>query len=438
MQLPLSIACEHSTKFILPSLLAEKWGWAIAKRLASSTRIAARNEKKQSADNQSKWLGQGDRRLRQLHRAARERIFGNKMYLLWPDHFIWIFVKPEGLTNVEKLAATVAALQARIHELTAQNAPTPDSSASTSSSASTLGGPVHVLKVDFPRERKVRKYDGTKDDKVLEDWAEDAQRAVDAMKLEGRDAADFLFGSLDGAARDEVRLRSRDEWETPEQLFAVLRETFGEKLTATQLLQRFYGRRQRERESIQDFSHSLMDKIQKCHPGTIANPDRDRTLRDTFVENLRDQQLRRDLKRMIRESPDRRFQAVREEALRSAEEDRPPPRTAYSREVESESECQQVTAPQSKLIQELLASQKVLTEGLQRQQHRDNSHSSGKDWWGTVRGLVDTGSMVTLVTETFFRDQLQSALGDVQENRTRNSFGHGLFEPLYTVLPVSY
>ncbi|EDO31464.1 predicted protein [Nematostella vectensis] len=139
------------------------------------------------------------------------------------------------------------------------------------------------------------------------------------MKLEGQDAADFLFGSLDGAARDEVRLRSREEWETPEQLFAVLRETFGEKLTATQLLQRFYGRRQRERESIQDFSHSLM--------------------------------------------------VVREEALRSAEEDRPPPRTAYSREVEAESaECQQVTAPQSKLIQELLASQKVLTEGLQKQQ----------------------------------------------------------------------
>ncbi|EDO33228.1 predicted protein [Nematostella vectensis] len=192
------------------------------------------------------------------------------------------------------------------------------------------------------------------------------------MKLEGRDAADFLFGSLDGAARDEVRLRSRDEWETPEQLFAVLRETFGEKLTAKQLLQRFYGRRQGKRESIQDFSHSLivlMDKIQKCHPGTFANPDKDRTLRDTFVENLRDQQLRRDLKRMIRESPDRRFQAVREEALRSAEEDRPPPRIAYSGEVEAESaECQQVTAPQSKLIQELLASQKVLTEGLQRQQ----------------------------------------------------------------------
>ncbi|EDO36193.1 predicted protein [Nematostella vectensis] len=101
------------------------------------------------------------------------------------------------MANVEELSATVAALQARIDELTAQNAPTPDSSASTSSS--TLGGPVRVL----PRERKVRKYDGTKDDKVLEDWAEDAQRAVDAMKLEGRDAADFLFGSLDGAARDE-------------------------------------------------------------------------------------------------------------------------------------------------------------------------------------------------------------------------------------------
>jgi methyl-accepting chemotaxis protein len=224
--------------------------------------------------------------------------------------------------------------------------------------------------VKVPRERKLRKYAGNRDDKVLEDWVEDAKRAVAAQKLTGADAVDYLYHNLEGAARDEIRLRQADEWSTPDLMYQVLRDTFGEKLTLTQLLQRYYGRRQKERESIQDYSHALMallDQLEKTHPDSVAN--RNQMLRDAFVENLRDTQLRRDLRRMLRESPDKTFQAIRDEAMRTLEEDRPVPRTAHTREVETEPlECQQVSSLPPKAMQDLMAGQKLLANGLQQQQ----------------------------------------------------------------------
>ena len=68
----------------------------------------------------------------------------------------------------------------------------------------------------------------------------------------------FLYDNLEGAARDEIRLRPGDEWADPNSFYAILRDVFGEKLSKTQLLQRFFYRKQKDREHSQDFSHALM------------------------------------------------------------------------------------------------------------------------------------------------------------------------------------
>ncbi|XP_031568755.1 uncharacterized protein LOC116303367, partial [Actinia tenebrosa] len=197
----------------------------------------------------------------------------------------------------------------------------------------------------------------------LEDWIADAQRSVAAQKLTGQEAVDFLYHSLEGAARDEVRLRPVDDWTDPDGFFRILRDVFGEKLTKTQLLQRFFARKQGDREPIQDFAHALMsmaEHITRVHVGALEN--KDQNLRDTFVENLRDNLLRRDLKRYIREHPEKTFNEVRQEAYRSSEDtDRGAHRHAAAKEVLVESN--QVNA-----IQELTAGQKALVERLMQQQ----------------------------------------------------------------------
>ena len=197
---------------------------------------------------------------------------------------------------------------------------------------------------------------------MLEDWIADAQRSVAAQKITGPDAVDFLYHNLEGAARDEVRLRSADDWVDPDSFFRILRDVFGEKLTKTHLLQKFFARKQAEREPIQDFDHALMsmaEHITRVHAGALEN--KDQNLRDTFIENLRDNLLRRDLKRYVREHPEKTFNEVRQEAHRSSEDtDRHRP-TASSREVCIESN--QVTA-----MQEVAAGQKALADRLVQQQ----------------------------------------------------------------------
>jgi hypothetical protein len=224
-----------------------------------------------------------------------------------------------------------------------------------------------VIRVTVPREKKLRRYAGGTDDKVLEGWIADAQRAVAASAFSDQEAVNFLFDCLEGAARDEIRLRQADEWGTPDMLFDVLREVFGEKLTKTQLMQRFFARKQKERENIQDFSHALMsmaEHIARVYPNALE--DKDQSLRDAFTENLRDPMLRRDLKRMVREHPDRTFNQLREEARRTIEElDRP--RQVSSREVMAEAECSYVNAnPVGKAIEDLATGQKALVDMLAR------------------------------------------------------------------------
>ena len=97
-----------------------------------------------------------------------------------------------------------------------------------------------MVRVIVPREKKLRKYGGGGDDKALEDWIADAQRSVAAQQLNEQDAVNFLYDNLEGAARDEIRLRPGDEWADPNSFYAILRDVFGEKLSKTQLLQRFF------------------------------------------------------------------------------------------------------------------------------------------------------------------------------------------------------
>lgn len=235
------------------------------------------------------------------------------------------------------------------------------------------GAPVPtVVKVSIPRERKLRRYGGGRDDKVLEDWISDAHRAVEAQEWTNQEAVEFLYNSLEGAARDEVRLRPADDWKDPDLFFQVLRDVFGEKLSKTQQLQRFFARKQRERESIQDFALSLMsmaEHLARTHESALDN--KDQNLRDTFVENLRDLMLRRDLKRYVREHPAATFQAVRQEAQRSLEDtDHGNVRHASSREVVTEPvNCAQVSGgPVGKVIHDLAEGQKALVEKLAQQQ----------------------------------------------------------------------
>ena len=259
--------------------------------------------------------------------------------------------------QLKSLGEKLAALEAQLQDQAGASAP------------STVSPSQITVKV--PKERKLRKFAGSRDDHVIEEWILDAERATTGQSE--AEAVDFLIYHLEGAAREEVRLRPAEERNNPAAVFKILRGTFGEGLTSTQALRRFFERRQKERETIQDFTHALMlllSRVERLSSEGVA--DKDKLLRDQFLENLRDPQLRRDIKRWARDNPTKTFQHIREEVQRWVDGDNTPPkRVAASRETTAEEPtCEAVKGSVNlqSVVNELVAGQKLLAENLQKQQ----------------------------------------------------------------------
>ena len=228
--------------------------------------------------------------------------------------------------------------------------------ASGPSTSSTDAQP--TIRVSVPREKRFGKYSGIRDDRVLEEWIADAERAV---------------RGLEGVAKEEVKLRPTSQWSSPSGVFQISREVFSELLTATQARRKFFARRQGDRESAQDFAHALMVLLSRVERLSGApEASKDLLLREQFVENLRDLTLRRDIKRWARDHPAATFQDVQLEVHRYMEEDPTPRRSAAARsaEVEEEVQCTEITGQkkQQKVLADLISGQKVLAEELQKQQ----------------------------------------------------------------------
>jgi len=71
-------------------------------------------------------------------------------------------------------------------------------------------------------------------------------------------------------------------------------------------MRKFFERGQNEKESIQDYSHSLMVLlsqverwVERLNPDAVT--EKDRLLCDQFLKNLYDPQLRQDIKRWARD-----------------------------------------------------------------------------------------------------------------------------------------
>lgn len=272
----------------------------------------------------------------------------------------------------EEVGDTLVILQNRLKELEdrlLQLNAAGQAEATGASGSST--GAQQTVRVTVPREKRFGRYGGTRDDRVLEDWIADAERAVRGQS--DAEAVDTLLFHLEGVAKEEVKLRPTSQWSSPGGVFQILREAFSEQLTETQARRKFFARRQGDRESAQDFAHALMvllSRVERLSGETETG--KDVLLKEQFVENLKDPTLRRDIKRWARDHPTATFQDVRLEVHRYMEED-PTPRksaTVRSADVEEEAHCSEVAGQrkQQKVLTDLISGQKVLAEEMQKQQ----------------------------------------------------------------------
>ena len=207
--------------------------------------------------------------------------------------------------------------------------------------------------------RKLSTFSGEFPNK-LSDWIVEARSAVRSQRLQDADSVDFLRAHLEGVARNEVKFANPDDRATADQVFEILQNAFGEKLSATQVLDMFHARTQKEGESLRSFAHALMELLTRAT--TIDEEcvaDEDRLLKEKFADKVKDRNLRRELKRIIRQQPDMNFRELLQEAILSSEEDTSP-RGKYAAN-------HQIEAGE---LQTLIQSQSVLTKILETQQEQ--------------------------------------------------------------------
>nr|XP_055039117.1 uncharacterized protein LOC129426946 [Misgurnus anguillicaudatus]XP_055039118.1 uncharacterized protein LOC129426946 [Misgurnus anguillicaudatus]XP_055039119.1 uncharacterized protein LOC129426946 [Misgurnus anguillicaudatus]XP_055039120.1 uncharacterized protein LOC129426946 [Misgurnus anguillicaudatus]XP_055039121.1 uncharacterized protein LOC129426946 [Misgurnus anguillicaudatus] len=177
--------------------------------------------------------------------------------------------------------------------------------------------------VFVPRDRKCPKFSGTSGIGI-DEWVEEAQACIRARCLSTADQAFFLFDHLEGEAREEIRHRSDADRSNPTLIVEALRELYGCSLSYVALQEAFFSRRQREGETLLEFSLALMGLQEKVkQQSSSAMPNAEILLRDQFVEFVLDPALRRELKQLVRRQPLCTFLDVRGEAIRWEREGMP-------------------------------------------------------------------------------------------------------------------
>lgn len=168
----------------------------------------------------------------------------------------------------------------------------------------------------LPRERKCPVFRGTRGIGI-DEWIEEVRASMRVRHVGRADEAGFIFDHLEGEARDEIKYRTSAERDDPETVFKILKELYGCQKPYILLQEDFFSRRQLEGETLQEFSHALfclMERVVANAPYRMTNSPT--LLRDQFVENVNNPNLRRELKRLVRENPTSTLLDVRSEAIK--------------------------------------------------------------------------------------------------------------------------
>lgn len=110
------------------------------------------------------------------------------------------------------------------------------------------------------------------------------------------DKAFFLFDHLEGEAREEIKYRSDAERNDPAKIISVLQELYGCSQSYVSLQKAFFSRKQREGESLLDFSLALMGLLEQVkQQSPYAMPNSQALLRNQCIEHVADSALRREV-----------------------------------------------------------------------------------------------------------------------------------------------
>ena len=115
--------------------------------------------------------------------------------------------------------------------------------------------------------RNVPTFSGNEDnDRIsVDDWIEEIQNVMKSRHMNKEETIDFIYSHLTGLAKEEIKYRSNKERRDPTKVLRILSEAFGEKQGITVIQRNFFDRKQREGESLREYSYALLSLLKKNH-----------------------------------------------------------------------------------------------------------------------------------------------------------------------------
>ncbi|XP_065423165.1 uncharacterized protein LOC135975608 [Chrysemys picta bellii] len=179
-----------------------------------------------------------------------------------------------------------------------------------------------------PRERKVTEFGGfptRPGDITVEEWVKSVKAALRVLRVPEEDHVDFIEEHLKGQAKATVKFMAVADKKDVEKVFELLLKVYGDKVPIGTRLKEFFERKQEPGETVRAYAYDLqerMSKVERRDPQRV--PDPDTVLKEQLVLGLRDDSLRREMKRRFKEEPSKKFHELMQAAIMWSEEEEVP------------------------------------------------------------------------------------------------------------------
>lgn len=162
------------------------------------------------------------------------------------------------------------------------------------------------------RERKVVKF---KEGDDISEWLSTIKPYINNRFTTEIERVSFLMDNLDKTPKLEIRFRIDIQKASSGEVIGLLEQIYGVKETLIELQQQFFSRNQEETESLDEYSHVLMEQLlvlKAKEPRNFHNQDE--ILKQKFAAGVLDISLRRHLKNLNADQSDLKFFQLRNRA----------------------------------------------------------------------------------------------------------------------------
>ena len=154
----------------------------------------------------------------------------------------------------------------------------------------------HTTVVYTPREVNIDTLYGDGGVAETRRFIESVQRAWEDLRLlSDKEKVNLIYGKIGEEVEAELDCQLDGKTPSPQEVLKILERCYGERRSVPALQRLFYSNKQRRGEDIR----TAFDAVVKKERDTSATVSQPCELRDTFLENIRDRQMKRQLRQML-------------------------------------------------------------------------------------------------------------------------------------------